>query len=99
MRSRQRPAKPLGGAARLRTAVAKTEADAAQNTLIAADIKRFLERPGDPAKPIPLPTADAPPGAPIGDPGEDWLSAPPWYSRDSRAIAPDRWLEIGLCFG
>jgi len=68
-------------AARLRTAVAKNEADSAQNTLLAADIKRFLERPADPAKPIPLPTADAPPGAPIGDPGEDWLAAPPWYSR------------------
>jgi len=81
-------------AARLRTAVAKAEADAAQNTLIAADIKRFLERPADPAKPIPLPTADAPPGAPIGDPGEDWLAAPPWYSRDSRSIAADRWLQI-----
>jgi hypothetical protein len=81
-------------AARLRTGVAKNEADSAQNTLLAADIKRFLERPADPTKPIPLPTADAPPGAPIGDPGEDWLAAPPWYSRDSRAIAPDRWLQI-----
>ncbi|HEY7292256.1 MAG TPA: zinc-dependent metalloprotease, partial [Vicinamibacterales bacterium] len=47
-------------AARLRTSVAKTEADTAQNTLIAADIKRFLERPADSTKPIPLPTADAP---------------------------------------
>ena len=39
-------------AARLRAAVAKTEADSAQNTLLAADIKRFLERPGDPSRPF-----------------------------------------------
>jgi hypothetical protein len=81
-------------AARLKTAVAKTEADTAQRTLIAADIKRFLERPLDPKRPIPLPTADAPPGAPIGDSGEDWLAAPPWYGRDTRTAVPDRWLQI-----
>ena len=66
-------------AARLKAAVAKTEADTAQRTLIAADIKRFLERPAEAAKMIPA--ADAPPGAPIGDPGEDWLAPPPWSSR------------------
>jgi hypothetical protein len=65
-------------AARLRTAVAKTEADTAQRTLIAADIKRFLERPLDPVRPIPLPAPDAPPGAPIGDEPLDWLAAPSW---------------------
>ncbi len=81
-------------AARLKTAVAKTEADTAQRTLIAADIKRFLERPLDSNRPIPLPTADAPPGAPIGDPGEDWLAAPPWYGRNTRLPVPDRWLQI-----
>jgi len=62
--------------ARLRAAGAgKTEADIAQDTLLAADIKRFLERPsGDPAKIInPSP---APPGAPIGDLGQDWLFSP-----------------------
>jgi hypothetical protein len=64
-------------AARLRAAVAKTEADSAQNTLLAADIKRFLERPGDPSRPIPLPAPDAPPGAPIGDAPLDWLAPPP----------------------
>src|SRR5713101_1290938 len=42
-------------AARLKAAVTKTEADAAQRMLIAADIKRFLERPIDLARPIPLP--------------------------------------------
>ena len=35
-------------------AMAKTEADVAQRTLLAADIKRFLERPsGDPSKIVP----------------------------------------------
>jgi hypothetical protein len=65
-------------AARLRAAVAKTEADSAQNTLLAADIKRFLDRPGDPSRPIPLPAPDAPPGAPIGDAPLDWLAPAPW---------------------
>jgi hypothetical protein len=65
-------------AARLRAAVAKSEADTAQNTLLAADIKRFLERPGDPARPVPHPAPDAPPGAPIGDMPLDWLAPAPW---------------------
>jgi hypothetical protein len=73
-------------AARLRAATARTEADTAQRTLIAADIKRFLERPADPAHPIPLPAPDAPPGAPIGDPGESWLASPPWYSRQAAPV-------------
>jgi hypothetical protein len=76
-------------AARLRTAAAKSEADTAQRTLIAADIKRFLERPLDPARPIPLAAPDAPPGAPIGDPGQDWLAAPRWCAWD--VDAPERW--------
>jgi hypothetical protein len=65
-------------AARAKTAVNKTEADTAQRTLIAADIKRFLERPIDLQRPIPLPAPDAPPGAPIGDLGWDWLARPKW---------------------
>ncbi|PYR39184.1 MAG: peptidase [Acidobacteria bacterium] len=65
-------------AARLKTQVAKTEADGAERSLIAADIKRFLERGVDPARPIPHPAPDAPPGAPI-DAGNDWLAAPRWY--------------------
>jgi hypothetical protein len=61
--------------ARLRSEAAKGEADSAQNALLAADIKRFLERPAEPIKPqLPL---DAPPGAPIGDNGMDWLARPP----------------------
>ena len=43
----------------------------AHATLLAADIKRFLERPFAPATRTELPTP--PPGAPIGDPGMDWL--------------------------
>jgi hypothetical protein len=61
-------------AARLKSMAHTVEAEVAQHTLLAADIKRFLERPMDPARPIPA--ADAPPGAPIGDTGMDWLSLP-----------------------
>jgi hypothetical protein len=63
-------------AARLRTPGAKSDADTAQRTLIAADIKRFLERPAEVSRIIPPP--DAPPGAPIGDMPLDWLAPPPW---------------------
>jgi hypothetical protein len=65
-------------ASRAKVAVAKTEADTAQRTLIAADIKRFLERPLDLAMPIPFAAPDAPPGAPIGEPAMDWLARPPY---------------------
>ena len=61
-------------ATRLRAETARTESDSAQHTLIAADIKRFLERPAEVAKVIP--TSGAPPGAPIGDLGQDWLARP-----------------------
>jgi hypothetical protein len=64
-------------AARLRAEAGKSENDQAQHTLLAADIKRFLERGADGAKAIPPP--DAPPGAPIGDAVIDWLAPPPWY--------------------
>jgi hypothetical protein len=63
-------------AARLKSDSAASESDQAQHALLAADIRRFLERPADPMKPIPAP--DAPPGAPIGDSGMDWLAAPRW---------------------
>ena len=63
-------------ATRARTAVSKTEADAAHRTLLAADIKRFLERPAEEMKVIPAP--DAPPGAPIGEAPLDWLARPKW---------------------
>jgi hypothetical protein len=42
--------------------------------LLVADITRFLERPAEPYKAMPMPTV--PPGAPIGEPGYEWL--PPY---------------------
>ena len=75
-------------AARLRVNGTKADADIAQHTLLAADIKRFLERPAETAKM--LPAAPAPPGAPIGDTGQDWLSRPPACSWDE--ANPGQWL-------
>ena len=46
------------------------------HTLLAADIKRFLDRPAETMHVMPPP--DAPPGAPIGDMPFDWLATPPW---------------------
>jgi len=63
-------------AGRLRSEAGKSEPDRAQHTLLAADIKRFLDRPGELVKPIYA--ADAPPGAPIGDVPMDWLALPPY---------------------
>jgi hypothetical protein len=62
-------------AARLKAEAGKSEPDRAQHTLLAADIKRFLDRPAEAVKPIYA--ADAPPGAPIGDMPMDWLALPP----------------------
>jgi len=63
-------------ATRLKAESPASESEQAQHSLLAADIRRFLDRPADPMKPIPV--ADSPPGAPIGDPGMDWLApAPP----------------------
>jgi hypothetical protein len=62
-------------ATRLKGEVVASEAEQAQHALLAADIKRFLERPADPAQPMPAPAA--PPGAPIGgDSGMNWLAMP-----------------------
>jgi hypothetical protein len=44
---------------------------AAHASLLAADIKRFLDRPAPPATRLEIP--EAPPGAPIGEPAMDWL--------------------------
>jgi hypothetical protein len=74
-------------AARLKGETAASESEQAQHALLAADIKRFLERPADPMKPMPAP--DAPPGAPIGDPGMDWLAPPPSCSWSG--AHPDWW--------
>jgi len=53
--------------------------DSAAQQLLAADIKRFLERPMEPIR-TPA-TFDAPPGAPIGDYPLDWLAPPSWIIR------------------
>ncbi|HLY20081.1 MAG TPA: zinc-dependent metalloprotease [Bryobacteraceae bacterium] len=63
-------------AARLKSEVTTSEPEQAQRALLAGDIQRFLDRPADPARPMPAP--DAPPGAPIGgDGGMDWLAPVP----------------------
>ena len=63
-------------AARMKGEIVASEAEQAQRALLAADIKRFLDRPADPARPMPAP--GAPPGAPIGgDSGMDWLAPAP----------------------
>ena len=67
-------------AARMRGEAPASEAEQAQNQLLAADIKRFMERPSEVARVIAPP--DAPPGAPIGDEPMDWLApVPGWPER------------------
>jgi hypothetical protein len=58
-----------------RDPAAADPADAAHRILLAQDIKRFIERPAQPAAATTDPAA--PPGAPIGDPGMDWLAYSP----------------------
>ena len=63
-------------AARLKAQPGVGDGERAQHALMAADIKRFLERPAEPTAMMPAP--DAPPGAPIGgDTGMDWLAPAP----------------------
>jgi Met-zincin/Domain of unknown function (DUF5117) len=62
-------------ARRLAEPMTRTEGDQAQHALLAADIKRFLERPAPTA--TMLPAAAQPPGAPIGDTGMDFLGLAP----------------------
>jgi hypothetical protein len=69
-----------------RRAAPPTQADAAAHTASAAylagEIKRFLDRPSQPAPRLALP--DAPPGAPIGQPAMDWLRRIDGECRDDR---------------
>jgi len=75
-------------AARLRAQPGVGDAERAQHALLAADIKRFLERPAEPTAIMPAP--DAPPGAPIGgDTGMDWLAPAPRC--DWSPSRPDSW--------
>jgi len=69
-------------AGRLMQGPGTDEADQAQHALLAADIKRFLERPAPTA--TMMPAAAQPPGAPIGDTGMDFLGMAPgcgWRER------------------
>jgi hypothetical protein len=77
-------------AARFKTAPGTTDGDRAEHLLMAADIKRFLERPAEPTRMMTTP--DAPPGAPIGDVGNDWLASAPWYPR-AGTFSWDYWEE------
>lgn len=66
---------------RVRLPLVPGEAEQAHRSLLSADIKRFLERPSEPARPAT--STEAPPGAPIGDFGMDWLAPVPgcaWIS-------------------
>lgn len=59
----------------------------AHGRLIAADIKRFLERPAEPMRPPAKP--DIPPGAPIGSVDQEWLTMDePWCSMVSEPSRP-----------
>ena len=59
-------------------------ADEAHLALLESDIKRFIERPFNPNEIRPAPTT--PPGAPIGDPGMDWLNRVAPYCDWQRSI-------------
>jgi hypothetical protein len=59
-----------------------SDADAAHNALLARDIERFLTRPGDVYTQAETP--EAPPGAPIGEPGLDYIGA--WSRLDYNGI-------------
>jgi len=64
-------------ATRMRAEVGRTDSDVAAHTLLASDIKRFLERPSADVQKV-IPTSPAPPGAPIGDLPQEWLARPPY---------------------
>jgi hypothetical protein len=69
---------------RMKAEVGRTEGDQAAHTLIAADIKRFLERSAADQQKIINPSP-APPGAPIGEEPMDWLAVPPGgYARSQK---------------
>jgi hypothetical protein len=64
-------------------ASAMAESERAHRGLMAADIKRFLERPvADTMGGRIIPASPAPPGAPIGDYPQNWLARPPMCEWD-----------------
>ena len=73
-------------------AASMAESERAHRNLLAADIKRFLERPVvDQMGGRIVPPSPAPPGAPIGDMGQDWLARPSYCEWDE--AAPDFWVH------
>ena len=67
------------------------EAERAHKALLAADIKRFNERPvNDQLSARFMPPSPAPPGAPIGDMGPNWLARPGHCDWDD--AHPEMWL-------
>jgi hypothetical protein len=73
-------------------AASMAESERAHRTLLAADIKRFLERPMvDAAGGRIMPASPAPPGAPIGDMPQNWLARPPLCTWDD--VNPEMWLH------
>jgi hypothetical protein len=73
-------------------AATMAESERAHRNLLAADIKRFLERPVvDQMGGRIVPPSPAPPGAPIGDIGQDWLARPGQCDWDM--TNPEMWLH------
>jgi len=71
----------------------QAEGERAHRMLLVADIKRFIERPMvDAAGGRIIPASPAPPGAPIGDMGQQWLARPPLCEWDQ--INPEMWLHF-----
>jgi hypothetical protein len=71
------------------------ESERAHRQLLSADIKRFLERGmTDAMGGKIMPPSPAPPGAPIGDMGQDWLARPGFgrIHNDWDAFNPEMWL-------
>jgi hypothetical protein len=80
--------RPAAGAA---AAGPQAESERAHRMLLAADIKRFLERPMNDAMSARIvPPLAAPPGAPIGDSGMNFLSRPECSWDD---VNPEWWLH------
>ena len=80
--------RPTGTAA---AASQQAESERAHRMLLAADIKRFLERPmNDAMSARIIPPLAAPPGAPIGDTGMNFLSRPQCSWDD---VNPEWWLH------
>jgi hypothetical protein len=83
--ARVRPAATAAAAAN-----PQAESERAHRMLLAADIKRFLERPmNDAMSSRIIPPLAAPPGAPIGDTGMDFLRRPQCEWDD---VNPEKWL-------